>query len=333
MRTSIIALYALASAVLIAAPERSPSAAELSRSEIARESRFYALDTFVLPEGLKLEVSGLASLPDGRLALAVRKGEVWILDHPTEKVPSLENTTFTRFASGLHEPPGLTWHHDALYTTQRSEVTRLRDTDGDGVADEYHTAAQGWGVSGNYHEYAYGPVFDRNGDLWVTLNCTIGKAPQGDGFSEQKSFPWRGWSMRRSNNGPLLPVSAGLRSPAGLGTNHLGDVFATDQQAADVVALQACDGFDQHMLALPARQPAGQHDDRDTVAQPPIRRQFDQPFGIDPGRIEIFDIDAPMYNPNSVRVDPVGLHRVVGDKMADCDNPVAIGHDRIVQPL
>ena len=165
----------------------------------------------------------------GRLAIAIRKGEVWILDRPSEKKPTLANTKFTRFASGLHEPLGLAWHDGALYTAQRSEVTRLRDTDGDDVADEYLTAAKGWGVSGNYHEYAYGPVFDRKGAMWLTLNCTIGKAPRGDGFAE-KSFPWRGWSMRRAKDGPLLPISAGLRSPSGIGTNHLGDVFATDQQ-------------------------------------------------------------------------------------------------------
>jgi hypothetical protein len=230
MKTSIIALCGLASVALSAAPERSPSAAEKSQAKIARESKFYALDTFPLPPELKLEASGLASLPDGRLAIAVRKGEIWILDRPTEKAPTLQNTTFTRFASGLHEPLGLTWHEGALYTTQRSEVTRLRDTDGDGAADEYLTAAKGWGISGNYHEYAYGPVFDRRGDMWVTLNCTIGKAPVGDGFDQVKAFPWRGWSMRRSGHGTLLPISAGLRSPSGLGTNHLGEVFATDQQ-------------------------------------------------------------------------------------------------------
>lgn len=212
------------------APARSPSAAAKSQTEIARESKYYALETFPLPADLKLEASGLASFPDGRLAIAIRKGEVWILDRPSEKNPTLANTTFTRFASGLHEPLGLAWHEGALYTTQRSEVTRLRDTNNDGVADEYLTAARGWGVSGNYHEYAYGPIFDPKGDLWVTLNCTIGKAPVGPGFEGVKSLPWRGWSMRQSEGGGLKPVSAGLRSPSGLGTNHLGDVFATDQQ-------------------------------------------------------------------------------------------------------
>ncbi len=221
--------FAMFAASLAAAPPRSPTAATNALAEIERESRFYALETFPVPEGLKLEPSGLASLPDGRLAIAIRKGEIWILDKPAGEKPSLANIKYTRFASGLHEPLGLAWHSGALYTAQRSEVTRLRDTNGDDVADEYLAAAKGWGVSGNYHDYAYGPVFDPKGNLWVTLNCTIGKAPRGPGFNE-KSFPWRGWSMTKPPGAPLRPVSAGLRSPSGLGTNHRGDVFATDQQ-------------------------------------------------------------------------------------------------------
>lgn len=193
------------------------------------EEDYYRLVTYPVPEGLKLEASGLAPLPDGRLAIVIRKGQVWILDHPTADPPTLENTTFTRFASGLHEPLGLAWHDGALYTTQRSEVTRLEDRNEDGVADVYLTAARGWGVSGNYHEYAYGPVFDKEGNLWVTLNITIGDAPRIAGH-RAADFPWRGWSMMMAPGGELEPVSCGLRSPMGIAVNHLGDVFATDQQ-------------------------------------------------------------------------------------------------------
>ena len=193
------------------------------------ESDFYRLETYPTPEDLKLEASGLAVLPDGKLGIAIRKGEVWILDQPEIDDPSLDNLEFTQFASGLHEPLGLAWNNGALYTTQRSEVTRLEDRDGDGVADVYLTAAKGWGVSGNYHEYAYGPVFDLAGNMWVTLNITIGDAAKIDGH-RATDFPWRGWSMMMEPGGELKPISCGLRSPMGIGVNAAGDVFATDQQ-------------------------------------------------------------------------------------------------------
>lgn len=189
----------------------------------------YTVTSYVLPDGAKLEASGLALMPDGRLAVAVRKGEVWILEHPEADPTKPAEVGYKLFATGLHEPLGLLWHDGALLTAQRTEVTSLRDTDADGAADEFLTVAKGWGVSGNYHEYAYGPVRDRDGNLWITLNASMGKAVEMPGF-RAKDKPWRGWAMAITPQGELLPMSAGLRSPCGIGTNAEGDVFCTDQQ-------------------------------------------------------------------------------------------------------
>jgi len=193
---------------------------------VAPTDAFYKRSSYTLPPELKLEASGIAVLPDGRAAIAIRKGEVWLLNNPTGD-PAKPDLTL--FAGGLHEPLGLTWHEGALYTTQRSEVTRLEDRNGDGVADRYSTAAKGWGISGNYHEYAYGPVFDGDGNLWVTLNVTIGTKLNLPG-NRMGDPLWRGWAMRQKPGGKLEPMAAGLRSPFGIGVNAEGDVFATDQQ-------------------------------------------------------------------------------------------------------
>lgn len=186
------------------------------------------------PDGLALEISGIAVLDDHRIAVAIRKGEVWILDGVYDAPPS--NVTFHRFASALHEPLGLLYHNDSMYTVQRSELTQLRDTDGDEVADEYLTVARGWGVTGHYHEYAYGPKLDRDGNLWITLN--IGLGLKGDELSRTILEPtlkyrqgrWRGWGMKVTPSGELIPVCAGMRSPSGIGINTEGDAFYTDQQ-------------------------------------------------------------------------------------------------------
>ena len=124
------------------------------------------------PGDLVLEVSGIAVLDDQRIAVAIRKGEIWILDGVYDEPP--KNVTYKRFATALHEPLGLIWKDGAFYTVQRSELTRIRDTDGDGTADEYLTVAKGWGVTGHYHEYAYGPKLDHEGNLWLTLNIGLG---------------------------------------------------------------------------------------------------------------------------------------------------------------
>lgn len=142
----------------------------LSASKAATESRSKTWKPS--PEGLQLEISGMAFLDDSRLAVAIRKGEVWILDGVDDDPPA--NIQYHLFATALHEPLGLLLHDGDLYTTQRSELTRLRNTDKDGVADEYLTVAKGWGVTGHYHEYAYGPKVDGEGNLWITLNIGMG---------------------------------------------------------------------------------------------------------------------------------------------------------------
>lgn len=186
------------------------------------------------PGDLVLEVSGLAVLDDHRVAVAIRKGEIWILDGVYDEPP--KNVTYKRFATALHEPLGLIWKDGAFYTVQRSELTRIRDTDGDGTADEYLTVAKGWGVTGHYHEYAYGPEVDPAGNLWLTLNIGLGLKKEHKvravtdptlGFSQGK---WRGWGMKCTPEGELIPVCAGMRSPSGLGANREGDMFYTDQQ-------------------------------------------------------------------------------------------------------
>jgi glucose/arabinose dehydrogenase len=170
--------------------------------------------------GIPMEISGMDWLPDGRLAVAIRKGEIWLLKGVLDGNPAA--ITSTRFASGLHEPLGLLWDKDSLLTTQRTEMTRLRDTDGDGIADEYLKAGSGWNVSGAYHGYAYGPKRDGKGNLWVSLNVDMGER-------SDNQAPWRGWAGI-VKDGQFHPMVAGLRSPCGLGTDRDGEMFCVDQQ-------------------------------------------------------------------------------------------------------
>lgn len=185
------------------------------------EEDYYQLITLPVPSGLVLEVSGVADLGDGRIAVSTRRGDIWIVENAFETDLSL--LKYTRFATALHEPLGLIWHQGAFYVAQRSELTRIRDLDGDGKADEYIALAKGWSVSGNYHEYAFGPKLDPDGNFWVTLNARFGR-------SDAAVNTWRGWGVKISPRGKLVPICAGMRTPAGVGANAAGDMFFTDQQ-------------------------------------------------------------------------------------------------------
>ncbi len=69
------------------------------------EQDFYEIKTLPIPKDLYLEVGGLATMPDGRLAVSTRRGEIWIVENPYQK--NSHQTYYRRFASGLHEILGL----------------------------------------------------------------------------------------------------------------------------------------------------------------------------------------------------------------------------------
>ena len=158
-------------------------------------------------------------LPEKKLALGTRRGEIWTVENA--QAMDVAKAKFTLFASGLHEVLGLAYKDGWLYATTRGEVMRIKDTSGDGRADEFETVTDGWGVSGDYHEYAFGSRFDKNGDLWVAL-CLTGS------FSSK--VPFRGWALRVRPDGKLEPTCSGIRSPGGLGFDAEGQVYMTDNQ-------------------------------------------------------------------------------------------------------
>lgn len=187
------------------------------------EDDFYKIYSVPVPEDIILEVGGMATLPDGSLAVCTRRGEVWTISNPY--VTGFERPVFKKFAYGLHEPLGLAYRDGDIFVTQRSEVTRLRDTDHDGKADSYDKI-YAWPLSGNYHEYSYGPMFLPNGNMLVTLNLGWNNS-LGHGVS---LVPWRGWMLEITPEGEMSPVASGLRSPAGYVRSPEGDIFYTENQ-------------------------------------------------------------------------------------------------------
>jgi len=217
MVRAVSTLFVALAAALMAALS-GPAAEPVS---LPKEADFFAIQAIDIPAEAFLEVGALEWIPDGRLAVATRRGEIWIMTAPTGGTPTFNKPIWKRFAHGLHEVLGLAWKDGWLYTTQRPEVSRLRDTNSDGEADQFETVADGWGVSGDYHEYAFGSKFDRDGNLWVVL-CLTG--------SLNSDVPFRGWAVRITPDGRLVPTTSGIRSPGGIGFDSAGNVLYTDNQ-------------------------------------------------------------------------------------------------------
>ncbi|TLP81443.1 plastocyanin/azurin family copper-binding protein [Maribacter sp. ACAM166] len=188
------------------------------QSEMAKkEAKYYQIVDVPIPEDVQLEVGGLALTNENKLGVSTRHGEVWVIDKPYSQKP-----IYTRFAHGLHEPLGLAWRDGGFYATQRAELTRLEDTDNNGKADLYKSIYH-WPLSGNYHEYSYGPKFLKNGNMLLTLNLSW----ENRAISLAK---WRGWLVQITPEGEMTPIATGLRSPAGFEINDNDEVFYTENQ-------------------------------------------------------------------------------------------------------
>ena len=184
---------------------------------IKKESVYYKVVDVPIPQHIKLEVGGLALTDDDKLGVSTRRGEVWVIDKPYSLTPS-----YNRYAHGLHEALGLAYKDKGFYLAQRAELTRLEDKNGDGKADVYKTIYS-WPLSGNYHEYSFGPKFMSNGDMLVTLNLGW----EGRGVSLVK---WRGWLLKITPQGVMTPIATGLRSPSGFVINDKDAAFYTENQ-------------------------------------------------------------------------------------------------------
>ena len=84
-------------------------------------------------------------------------------------------------------------------------------------------------MSGDYHEFAFGPARDKAGNFYITLNV-------GFGGGHQAKSPWRGWCLKIAPDGTMEPFAYGLRSPNGIAFSPDGDLFYCDNQGEWVVS-------------------------------------------------------------------------------------------------
>jgi len=232
----------------IAAPN--PPTAAKSAAVPAKDgwAEAFALSQVEVPAGIDDQVGGLAFLDDGRLAVAFHRGEVFIRQ---------TDGSWKQFAEGLHEPLGLLPDgKGALIVMQRPELTRLEDTNNDGKADRYRTLWDDFGMTGNYHEFAFGPARGPDGALYVALNLAssgagvfkeirgtwseIGQASRQQLMSGQTKtagrmysrVPYRGCIMRIADGGRGAAelYATGFRSPNGIGFDAQGRLLVNDNQ-------------------------------------------------------------------------------------------------------
>jgi hypothetical protein len=212
----------------------------------------FTFERVAIPPGVDPQIGGIDEMPSGKLAMCFHRGEVFTYD-PADG-------SWALFAEGLHEPLGLLVEDErSVLVMQRCELTRLVDQDGDGRADDYQSLYNTFGMSGNYHEFGFGPARDGEGYLYVALGTAsngAGVRPEirgawsdlgverermlsGKGWGKVKvaagrmysRVPWRGWVMRLSPDGKeVTPFASGFRTPDGIGFDAEGRLLVADNQ-------------------------------------------------------------------------------------------------------
>lgn len=172
--------------------------------------------TDVAPSGAEGDITGIDFFPDGRCVFSTSQGKVYLRG----------KAGWTIFAQGLNDPQGLKILDDAIYVLQRQELTRLRDTDNDELADAYECLNNHWDVT-ELEEKAYGLV-EKNGWLYGSLALTLGA----DGRAIVPQVPNRGTAFRISRDGQMEFLAAGFRALQGLTLSPQGVLLGIDERSS-----------------------------------------------------------------------------------------------------
>jgi mono/diheme cytochrome c family protein len=172
------------------------------------------------------EALGLALARDGTVVVATRTAGIW----------RLVNGEWRPFAEGLFDSLGVVVEDGKGLTVvagQKAELTRISDTNGDGIADRYDTLFDAHSYHGNYHNYLHGPVRAKDGSYYFTINLVHDVTGLSYNAGSNTMGSWggfSGWAVRVKPDGTSELFANGLRSPASLGVSPDGRVWYADNQ-------------------------------------------------------------------------------------------------------
>ena len=237
------------------------------------EAKYYRIVDVPVPPQLALEVGSFLTLPDGRLAVGTRRGEILLMTGAFDELPK---PRIQRFASGLDEVFGLGFKDGAFYAMQQTELTRITDRDGDGRADRFENQSDVWGFE-NYHEFGWGSPVTPDGSVYVVLGLS-------DSYSYKTRY--RGWAFQITADGKSIPIASGIRSAGGVAPNEQGVMFYVESQgpwngSCSLKQLKT-GGFMGHPISFPGYdEPLGS-----TLGKKPIEPNDNSRLVIECARVE-----------------------------------------------
>jgi glucose/arabinose dehydrogenase len=165
---------------------------------------------------------------DGRVFVASWKtGEVLAVDDPSGDG---KHARYIDYGRGLFQDAfSMRAEDDDLYVLHRRNLTRLIDTDNDGVADRFdRVAALPHGIADTY-DYGYGLTRDKDGHFVISF------APHAN-----QQLSGSGGALRLVPNEPPQEIAYGFRNPLGWSNGPDGEIFFTDNQGEWVATNKLC---------------------------------------------------------------------------------------------
>jgi hypothetical protein len=167
---------------------------------------------------------------DGKLVFATLKGQVL---KAIDENGDGDEDTLRLVADGLATPYGInSLSNGDIDVIAKDGLLRLVFLDENDRAGSVATAASGWGMTEDYHDWAVGLVGDDKNGYYVALPC------QQDQRSEAAAT-LRGKMLKLVPRRPQFEdprlfdvevISAGHRFPMGMARNRDGELFVTDNQ-------------------------------------------------------------------------------------------------------
>lgn len=181
-------------------------------------------------------VSGEDLVMPGAVAVDPKDGRVFVASLKTGTLFALRDPTddgrqarFDEYGGLFQEAFSMLAEPDGLYVLHRRNLTRVRDTNGDGRADRFdRIVALPHGIADTY-DYAYGLVRDRHGGFVISY------APYAN-----RSLPGSGGAVRLVPGRPLQEIAYGMRNPVGWCLGADGEVYFTDNQGEWVATNKLC---------------------------------------------------------------------------------------------
>jgi len=197
--------------------------------------------TNIRPGDMEMPVGGLGMLSDGRLVVArfdaqtlkgphptkEPNGELWLITNPESDDPA--EITGEKIAEGLFEPSGTHVLDDAIYVSQRNELSKFTF---DPVTGKWNKSviATGWETN-DFHQisaglpWVPGPTPEHPGYFYMS---------RGTGLGLRRNPPNHGsvWKIDLSKpvGENIEIITGGHRTPNGLGLNAAGECFVIDNQ-------------------------------------------------------------------------------------------------------